>query len=234
VLLEINRDRYIGTKCAADKRAIIDEIVDYIVSKHGRFLKQVNGKGGSRSEQWVIISSASARLKTAQAIQYRLRKKASQSKKNSSLDMTMTSADALETQCSKAASSSSSSSSALSGGSGQTSESSDKCTRCDRLEAHIRSILSTLQQSPWSIVGTKGARPGIVTPPMTVKLCRRSDSLASLDPLELSMADSLDKVVVENTIDPEWLLSSLSLHLDGNTDNWLDSAASFSSLSISS
>jgi aryl-phospho-beta-D-glucosidase BglC (GH1 family) len=231
VLLEINSDRYIGTKCTADKRAIIDEIVDYIVSKHGRFLKQVNGNGGSRSEHWVIISTASARLKTAQAIQYRMRKKATQSKKNSSLDMTMTSADALETQRSKAAWSSSSSS--TSGGSGQTRESSDKCTRCDRLEAHIRWILSTLQQYPWSTMETKGACPGIVTPPMTVKALLH-DSLTSLDPLELSMADSLGKVAVESTIDPEWLLSSLSLHVDDKTDEWLDSTSSFSSLSISS
>jgi hypothetical protein len=70
-LLDLNRDRYIRTTSTFDKRVIIDEIVGDIVSNHGRFLKRVGN-----NKQWVAVSEATTRLKTAHAIQYRMRKKA--------------------------------------------------------------------------------------------------------------------------------------------------------------
>jgi hypothetical protein len=50
--------------------------VDHIVSKHGRFLKRIKNKDNSK--QWVVLSTAKVHLKTAHAIQYRMRKKALQ------------------------------------------------------------------------------------------------------------------------------------------------------------
>jgi hypothetical protein len=247
-LLEINRDRYIGTTCIYEKRAIVDEIVEHIVSTNGRFLKRVSSVDG-RSKQWIIISNDSARLKTAHAIQYRLRKKAKQSQTNNSPDMRTISMDDLEPICSKDTSLS------TYGENEQTrTECPDKCGRCERLEEHIRWILSEQGQPLWSgdeqpigykshdetTMESKGDRVGLVTPeapPRAVKV--RSDSLFSLEPLDLAVAppsrlnDSMATAVVENVIDPDWLVSNLSLNRDGKTDKWMDSIASFSSLSIS-
>jgi hypothetical protein len=247
-LLEINRDRYIGTTCMYEKRAIVDEIVEHIVSLHGRFLKRVNNVDGS-SKQWISISNDSARLKTAHAIQYRMRKKAKQSQTNTSQDMRTISTDDLEPI------SSNDTSLSTSGENEQTTmQCSDKCGRCERLEAHIRWILSEQGQPLWSgdeqpigyisnhetTMESNGDRAGLVTPeapPRAVKV--RSDSLVSLEPLALSAAppshlnDLMATAVVENVIDPDWLVSNLSLNRDGKTDTWMDSIASFSSLSIS-
>jgi hypothetical protein len=74
--LELNRDRYIDATSPADKKAIIHEIVDHIVTKNGRFLKRVKNKNNTK--QWIVLSAAKVHLKTAHAIQYRMRKKARQ------------------------------------------------------------------------------------------------------------------------------------------------------------
>jgi hypothetical protein len=108
----------------------------------------------------------------------------------------------------------------------------DKCSRCVRLEANLRWILSTQRQSLVSgddqsigrtghcetTTESKGDRVELVTPevpPRAVKVW--SDPLASLEPLELSAApppfglnDSTASALVDNAIDPDWLLSSLS------------------------
>jgi hypothetical protein len=71
--LELNRDRYMDATNPIDKKAIIIEIVDHIVMKNGRFLKRLVCK--DKTKQWVALSSAKVHLKTAHAIQYRMRKK---------------------------------------------------------------------------------------------------------------------------------------------------------------
>jgi hypothetical protein len=208
-LLERNRDRYIASKCIYQKRAIIDEIMDEIDSKKGRFLKQVQGRDSSTA-QWIVIPNDSARLKTAHAIQYRLRKKAKQSQMRSFRDARMKSADAL---CSE------DTVSCFSGSSEQTTM---ECPRCERLEAHLRRIVSA-QRQPLvddppigytihheTTMESKGGQARWVTPktpPRAIKV--RSDALASLEPLELSLVTSRSTAVMENAIDPDWLLSSL-------------------------
>jgi hypothetical protein len=74
--LELNRDRYIDATNSFDKRAIIHEIVDHILLNNGRFLKRIKNKNNSK--QWLVLSTAKAHIKTAHAIQYRMRKKAKQ------------------------------------------------------------------------------------------------------------------------------------------------------------
>jgi hypothetical protein len=59
-----------------DKKAIIIEIVNHIVLKNGRFLKRVVCQ--DKTKQWIALSTVKAHLKTAHAIQYRMRKKSSQ------------------------------------------------------------------------------------------------------------------------------------------------------------
>jgi hypothetical protein len=247
-LLEINRDRYIATACIYEKRAIVDEIVEHIVATHGRFLKRVNSVDCS-SKQWIIVSNDSARLKTAHAIQYRMRKKAKQSQSNSAQGARTISIDDMEPICSKDTKSSTSRENDQA-----TVKCSDKCGRCERLEAQIRWILSDQGQPLWSgdeqtigykrhdetILESKVDRVGLVTPealPRAVKV--RRDSLVSLEPLDLAMApssrlnSSMATAAAENVIDPDWLVSSLSLNRDSKTDKWMDSIASISSLSIS-
>jgi hypothetical protein len=225
-LLVKNRDRYIGTKCIYEKRTIVDEIVDYVDSKRGRFLKLVNRNDGScNNKQWNVISIDSARLKTAHAIQYRLRKKAKQSQTSRLRDMWTKSAKVLESQCSE-----DTLSCTLGGIKQITSGCTDKCSRCERLEANLRWILSTQGQPISSgddqsigctahcetTMESKGDRVGYVTPeaPRAVKVW--SDPLASLEPLELSVGppfglnDSRATALADNAIDPDWLLSSLS------------------------
>jgi hypothetical protein len=60
----------------AEKKTIIHEIVNHIVLKNGRFLKRIKNKDNTK--QWVVLSTTKVHLKTAHAIQYRLRKKAIQ------------------------------------------------------------------------------------------------------------------------------------------------------------
>jgi hypothetical protein len=74
--LELNRDRYMDTTSPIDKKAIIKEIVDHIVLKNGRFLKRVVYKDNTK--QWIALSAVKVHLKTAHAIQYRMRKKKSE------------------------------------------------------------------------------------------------------------------------------------------------------------
>jgi hypothetical protein len=135
-LLDQNRDRYMATTSTFDKRVIIDEIVDDIVSNHGRFLK-----GDGNNKQWVAVSEATARLKTAHAIQYRMRRKALNEDKTTLTDVlvsqrtkdTLSSKIVLPTaaQCFSR------------GLQKATQECSDKCGRCDQLEAYLRCLLST-------------------------------------------------------------------------------------------
>jgi hypothetical protein len=182
--------------------------VDEIDSKQGRFLKRVYGNDNSNS-QWIVISHDSARLKTAHAIQYRLRKKARQSQKNSFRDARTKSANDL---CAE---------DTLSCFSGSSDQTTTECPRCERLEAHLRRILSAQQQPLCddepvcyrshheTTMESNGARARWVTPeapPRAVKV--RSDALVSLEPLELSL-NSRTTAVMENAIDPDWLLSSL-------------------------
>jgi hypothetical protein len=150
-LLNLNRDRYIGTTCAFDKRAILDGIVDHIISNNGRFLKRVGNK--NNTELWVVVSSANARLKTAHAIQYRMRKKALQS----SDDVRATSGDSTAYQRAKDTSSSKVLSPKAANCKKTTTECSGMCDRCDRLEAFLRWIVSTqkLPSSPGDIALTK-------------------------------------------------------------------------------
>jgi hypothetical protein len=74
--LELNSDRYMDATNPVDKKAIIIEIVNHIVLKNGRFLKRVVCK--DKTKQWIALSTVKAHLKTAHAIQYRMRKKSSQ------------------------------------------------------------------------------------------------------------------------------------------------------------
>jgi hypothetical protein len=122
-----------------DKRAIIDEIVDDIVSNHGRFLKR-----DSNNEQWVAVSEATARLKAAHAIQYRMRRKALNEDKTTLTDV-VASQRILSSKITLP-------NVACCFGTGlpkQTirKECSDKCDRCDQLEAYLRCLLST-RKSP--------------------------------------------------------------------------------------
>jgi hypothetical protein len=138
-LLDLNWDRYFGTTSTFAKRAIIDEIVSDIVSNHGRFLK-----GVGNHKQWVAVSEATARLKTAHAIQYRMRKKAQNEDKTTLLDVLVSP----RTLSSKI----------VLPKAGQwfsrglpnqdsTKECCDKCDRCDQLEAYLRCLLSA-RESP--------------------------------------------------------------------------------------
>jgi hypothetical protein len=208
-LLERNRDRYIASKCIYQKRAIIDEIMNEIDSKQGRFLKQVKGRDGSTA-QWIVIPNDSARIKTAHAIQYRLRKQAKQSQMRTFRDARKKSADALCPEDTVSCFSESSEQTAM------------ECPRCERLEATLQRIASA-QRQPFvddppvsymihrdTTMESKGGRARWVTPeapPRAVKV--RSDALASLEPLELSLVTSRSTAMMENAIDPDWLLSSL-------------------------
>jgi hypothetical protein len=66
-LVRENRDRYFEAADLVDKRAIVVDIVSSILDK-GRFLKHGNN-------DWEIIPRDKALVKTAQAIQYSMRKK---------------------------------------------------------------------------------------------------------------------------------------------------------------
>jgi hypothetical protein len=66
-LVRENRDRYFETADLVDKRAIVLGIVSSILDK-GRFLKHGD-------QDWEIIPTDKALVKTAQAIQYSVRKK---------------------------------------------------------------------------------------------------------------------------------------------------------------
>jgi hypothetical protein len=174
----------------------------------GRFLKRINRSDRS-STPWIVISNESACLKTAHAIQYRLRKKAAESQRNIFRDARTKGADTL---CSE---------DTVSCFSESSQPATTECLRCERLEAHLRRILSA-QRPPFCDdqpvcdvnhheTTMEGTRARLVTPkapPRAVKM--RSDSLASLEPLELCLNKSRTTAVMENAIDPDWLLSSLS------------------------
>jgi hypothetical protein len=67
-LVRENRDRYFETTDLVDKRAIVVDIVNAILENNGRFLKHGDN-------DWEVIPRDKALVKTAQAIQYSVRKK---------------------------------------------------------------------------------------------------------------------------------------------------------------
>jgi hypothetical protein len=67
-LVRENRDRYFETADLAEKRAIVVDIVKVIFDSKGRFLKHGDN-------DWEVIPRDKALIKTAQAIQYSVRKK---------------------------------------------------------------------------------------------------------------------------------------------------------------
>jgi hypothetical protein len=141
-LLDLNRDRYIRTTSTFDKRVIIDEIVSDIVSNHGRFLKRVGN-----NKQWIAVSEATTRLKTAHAIQYRMRKKALTEDKPPLTDV-------LVSQCTKdtlpskiALRKANEYFASCLPMQTTANKCSDSCDRCDQLEAYLRCLLST-RKSP--------------------------------------------------------------------------------------
>jgi hypothetical protein len=240
-LLDQNRDRYIASASPVDKRAIIDEIVHHIVSNHGRFLKPF-----SNSKQWVAVSEAATRLKTAHAIQYLMRRKARNEVKKTQTDALMSQRTNNTFSLPEAAHQTT------------ASKCSDNCDRCDRLEAYVQCLLSThISPTGWSIEPTasrlehnasaqeSNAAPWVTLPTpakpvreVTVQdeedpvdqllKMRRNESIISLGPMDWSKSaglnDSFTAAAEQDTID---LWSSMSLD-----DKALQSLASFSTLSI--
>jgi hypothetical protein len=139
-LLDLNRDRYNSCTNSISKRAIIREIVSSILSNKGRFLKDNNNK----AKQWVVISAAKAHLKTAHAIQYRMRKMAMQ--RYSACHMVSSETPAVDKLTSALRSPSVE---CVSFGDcvQRSNECCDKCTHCQDLESRIEWILLAQQHN---------------------------------------------------------------------------------------
>jgi hypothetical protein len=142
-LLDLNRDRYNACKNSIAKRAIIREIVGGILSNHGRFLKQLISKA-NKTEQWAVITTAKAHLKTAHAIQYRMRKMAAHG--DGTRHLMSDCSDRLERGRSDDKLSSTFPSSSVEHVFGVCQQSTKCCDKCQKLESNIEWILLAQQQ----------------------------------------------------------------------------------------
>jgi hypothetical protein len=250
-LLDLNRDRYNSCTNSIAKRAIIREIVSSILSNKGRFLKDNNNK----AKQWVVISSAKAHLKTAHAIQYRMRKMAMQ--RYSTRHMTTASFDRpVDDQLTSTIRAPSAECDSFGDCAQRSNECCDKCTNCQDLESRIEWILLAQQQCSntpltdhhnngrgngtnvsnsahlQANIGRTAAMTLMPSNPSTDAihfdddpvdrlLMQHRESLASFEPLDLSMfpacpddsAAAMASLMESANIDPAWLWSSLDVHV---------------------
>jgi hypothetical protein len=235
--------------------------VSGILSHNGRFLKDNN----SKAKQWVVISAAKAHLKTAHAIQYRMRKMAMQS--YGTRGVPTASSDRLEHQLTEEKLSSAfrspSTECASLSDCAQANKCCDKCNNCQNLESRIEWIL--LAQNKCSNISLldhhkndwgnspnasnsdhlqanmeskpdRDGRRAVATlmpsntstdaifvddDPVDMLLLQHRESIASLEPLYLSMFPScpddsvaaMASLMESANIDPAWLWSSLDVHI---------------------